>query len=197
MTQRNVNMGRLYDQAAKHESRAAPYLANARMTSYRIHGDKAKSPRVSQDDEAGTKGSVYYEQMLLGIIDGTTGGFNASCRSGLAETVRSAFALMDNVDIYDPRKVSKFSLANIGLTEATNVVYAFCDISHLTSQFVTLSDYTNYEQYIVLSSRIGGAMINAYGELNKCIVEGKERGNGYDVGLCSGELFSVFLDTTL
>ena len=135
--------------------------------------------------------------MLLGGIDGTTGGFNDSCRSGLAETVRSAFALFDNMDIYDPRKISKFSLSNIGLTEATNVVYAYCDVSHLTEQFVTLSDYNNYEQYIVLASRIGGAMINAYGELRECITRGKERGNGYDVGLCSGEIVSMFLDTTL
>ena len=187
-------MERLYDQAAKHESRAAPYLAAARMTSYRLNGEKAR-PIVSQ--EPGTKGSVYYEQLLLGIIDGTTGGFNAACRGGLAESVRSAFALMANVDIYDPRKLSKFSLANIGLTEATNVVYAYCDISQLTTQFVYLSDYTNYEQYIVLASRIGGAMVNAYPKLTTCINEGKARGNGYDVGLCGGELFSIFLDTTL
>ena len=189
-------MERLYDQAAKHESRSAPYLQAARMTSEHLYGDKALAhPRVSQTPDK--KDSIYYEQMLLGIIDGTTGGFNAECRGGLAQCVQSFFALIANIDIYDPRKISKFSLANIGLTESTNVVYAFCDVSQLTTQFVYLSDYTNYEQYIVLGSRVGGALINQYPKLTKCIDNGKERGNGYDVGLCGGELFSVFLDTTL
>merc|ERR1712098_960676 len=102
-----------------------------------------------------------------------------------------------NIDIYNPQKMAKFSLSNIALTEATNHVYASCDVSHLTSQFVKLSDYTNYEQYIVLASRIGGAFINAWPMYTGCIQHGKETDNGFDVGYCGGKLFSVFLDTTL
>jgi hypothetical protein len=135
--------------------------------------------------------------LLLGVIDGTTGAFNDSCRGGLAESVRSGFSVMNNIGIYDPRLLAKFSLSNVNFTEATNQVYAFCDMTSLFSQFVTLADYQNPEQYIVLASRVGGAFINTFSELSTCISEGRVRNNGYDVGYCGGELFSVFLDTTL
>ena len=105
--------------------------------------------------------------------------------------------MFNNIGIYDPRLLAKFSLSNVNLTEATNQVYAFCDMTSLFSQFTKLADYNNPEQYIVLASRVGGAFINTVGELMTCIGDGNERNNGYDVGYCGGELFSVFLDTTL
>ena len=116
--------------------------------------------------------SAYYESMLIGIVDGTTGAFNDDCRGGLVSSIRAAFTLMDNVGIYDPRKLSKFALSNTSFTEATNTVYAFCDVSHLATQFTYLADYSNYEQYIVLASRVGGAFINQVPELYGCIKNG-------------------------
>ena len=107
--------------------------------------------------------------MLVGIVDGTTGSFNGDCRGGLVSSIRAAFTLYNNIGIYDPRKLSKFTLSTNSFTEATNVVYAFCDISHLASQFSSLANYENYEQYIVLASRVGGGFINQIPQLYGCI----------------------------
>jgi len=124
-------------------------LAAARAKSFRLRQTECEEgstdPECAESKPEATNSSAYYEDLLLGIIDGTTGSFNGDCRGGLAETVRSTFSVLDNIDIYDPRKLSKFSLSNVGLTEATNVVYAYCDVSHLVSQFVNLADYENYE----------------------------------------------------
>ena len=114
---------------------------------------------------------------------------------GLSSTVVSFFDVINNLAIYDPTKTAKFQLASVNFTEATNQVYAYCDVNQLTKQFTFLADYENYEQYIVFASRIGGTMINTYGELMTCISDGNERGNGFDVGYCGSTLASTLLDT--
>lgn len=61
---------------------------------------------------------------------------------------------------------------------------------------MSIIDYENWEQYIVITSRIGGVFIKDFAVYNTCIKDGRVRGNGFDVGLCAGKLTSVFLDTT-
>lgn len=135
--------------------------------------------------------------MLLGVIDGFTSGFNETCRSGLANTVRSSFSVVDNIDFYNPKKLAKFQISNVGLTEATNIVYAYCDISALLAQFSKLFDYENPEQYITVASRVGGVFMSTWPKLTKCVTNGKTKENGYDVGFCGSTLASQFLDISL
>jgi len=65
------------------------------------------------------------------------------------------------------------------------------------TQFSGLANYEDYDQYIVLASRVAGAFVNTVGELTTCVDDGQRKGNGYDVGLCSSTLASVLLDTSL
>jgi len=122
--------------------------------------------------------------------------FNEPCRVGLSYTVISFFDVIDNIAIYDPTKTAKFSIANVNLTESTNQVYAYCDVNQLTKQFTWLADYENFENYIVFGSRIGGTLINVFGEMMGCISDGNSKGNGYDVGYCGSSLASTLLDTS-
>jgi len=139
----------------------------------------------------------YWELFLLGSIDGFASNFNVDCRNGLSSTVSSLFDVFDNLGIYDPRLIGKFSISNVNFTEATNSVYAHCDMSQLVDQFTKLADYQNYEQYIVFASRVGGVFINEYWEKSACIEHGNKIDNGYDVGFCSFQLVSAILDTEL
>ena len=139
----------------------------------------------------------YWELFMLGSIDGFASNFNVDCRNGLSSTVSSLFDVKDNLGIYDPRLIGKFSIANVNFTEATNSVYAHCDMSQLVDQFTRLADYENYEQYIVFASRVGGVFINEYWEKSACIEHGNKIDNGYDVGFCSFQLVSAILDTEL
>ena len=90
-------------------------------------------------------------------------------------TVSNAFSVLDNIAIYDPRNLAKFNIANVGLTEATNMAYAFCDTSSLVKQFERLVDFSNPDQYLVLVARIGGALINEVPNMWACIQDGQKK----------------------
>ena len=139
----------------------------------------------------------YYEAFIYGLLDAVVSDFNAECRGGLTAATKSAFDLLDNANILNPQNVAKLNIATLNFTEATNTVYAYCDVSHLTDQFATLLNFADYEQYLTLVSRTGGTLINVWGEMTNCIARGKEKQNGYDVGYCGGTLGSTLLDTQL
>ena len=61
------------------------------------------------------------------------------------------------------------------MTEATNIVYAYCDISALLAQFSKLLDYENPEQYITLFSRVSGVFLSTWPKLTKCIENGETK----------------------
>merc|ERR1719361_1464517 len=193
----NIDIQRIEESNSRHGSKAAPYLMAARATSSHLKEGDSTTDAIADIANAVKSTAFYYEMLLIGIIDGFTSNFNQPCRNGLAETVRNAFSVLDNIDIYNPTKIAKFTIANTGLTEATNMVFAYCDTKPLVSQFTLLADYKNWQQYITVGSRILGTLINTWGELMTCVNEGQAKGNGYDVGYCASHLASVLLDTSL
>ena len=85
--------------------------------------------------------SKFYEDLLTGCVDAAVSDFNQTCKNGLFQLVVSSFNVVDHLAIYDPRQIAKFNLSTINFTEASNHVYAYCDVSHLVKQFRTLLDY--------------------------------------------------------
>ena len=70
---------------------------------------------------------------------------NTSCSGGMANIVNSAFRMIDNIAIYDPRNTMKFALASNNLTDATNIVTAYCDFTSLYRQLAALfGDFKNW-----------------------------------------------------
>jgi len=144
-----------------------------------------------------TKPLTYYEDMLYGIIDGLTGPFDPTCASSLYGVVNGGFRAVEYYKIYNPRSTIKFQLAITNFTESTNSVYAFCDFTHLYSQFAMLADTEDWEQYIQIGSRVSGSFLQSVPKYMKCIRQGQSGLNGYDVGICGGGIASLFLDTLL
>ena len=135
--------------------------------------------------------------MLLGVIDGGTSNFNEDCRGGLANMVRNGFSVLDTYQVWLPKNTAKFNLANVGLTEASNIVYAHCSVTQVAAQLAQLADYENPDQYIIVFSRISGAMVNTIPELRECINYGNQIGDGYMVGLCAANMVTTLLDASL
>merc|ERR1712045_891558 len=191
---KGANIDRLHTQASKHRSMAEPYLQQHRLRSKKLQqGDI--SPEQAQaliGDNA-----AFYEAVLLGVIDGGTSNFNEDCRGGLANMVRNAFSVLDTYQIWLPQNTAKFNLANVGLTETSNIVYAHCSVTQVAAQLAQLADYGNPDQYIIVFSRIGGAMVNTIPELRECITYGNQIGDGYMVGVCSAEMVTTLLDASL
>ena len=75
--------------------------------------------------------AAYYEAILLGVIEGGTSNFNEDCKGGLQNMVRSGFTVMSTSQFWLPANSAKFNLANVALTEASNIVYAHCSVDML------------------------------------------------------------------
>ena len=111
--------------------------------------------------------------------------------------VRNAFSVLDTYQIWLPQNTAKFNLANVGLTEASNIVYAHCSVTQVANQLSQLFDYSNPDQYIIIFSRISGAFVNTIPEKRRCMSEGSMKRDGFMVGLCGSEMVTTLLDASL
>ena len=139
------------------------------------------------------------EAAFYGIIDGLSDFLTSNeCTGGMANIVNSAFRMIDNIAIYDPRNTMKFSIASNNLTDATNITTAYCDFTGLYRKMGALfGDYRHWENYITLAGRVGGVFISDFWPKLKCIEEGIEAGIGHDVGLCCSSVISMMLDSII
>ena len=104
---------------------------------------------------------------------------------------------MDTYKVWLPQNTAKFNIANVSLTEASNVVYAYCDLSALFASFSHYTDTSAPDHFVVLGFRIAGAMVNTVGDLTDCVSRGKAKNDGFMVGNCSAVLVSTLLDVKL
>ena len=83
--------------------------------------------------------------------------------------MRSAFSVLDTYEVWITQNTAKLNIAEAQLTEASNIVYAHCDVSTLAGQVTQIFDVDDPDQYIVIASRIMGAMVNTIPELRSCV----------------------------
>ena len=72
----------------------------------------------------------FAEAILIGIIDGIVAYFSRDCHSGLILWVSSAFRMVDHYEIWYPNNTMKFNMSMNSFLEASNNVFAYCDVSH-------------------------------------------------------------------
>lgn len=139
----------------------------------------------------------FIEQALYGSVDGVTAVFSQNCRGGIFTTIGSAFAVVDNMAFVIPAKAMKFGISLNNLTEGMNVIFAMCDFTDLINGLTKYIKYEQWDQYVILGTRIGGFMISDFEKKKECIEEGMAGDMGYDVGLCAGQSVSAILDSVL
>jgi hypothetical protein len=144
---------------------------------------------------------LFFEDALIGGIDGLTAYYAAECRQGLLASVSGAFRLTENTDFLDPSQLMKMQLAVTNVMEGVNVVTAYCDFTAMiesVSELFSVDDITSeWTQYVVLGSRVGGFMISDFWVNQKCIMEAYEGLVGFDAGRCGSNIISAVLDTLL
>jgi len=160
---------------------------------------KGKGPEdVTKDGKAKDPNALSYkEEMIYGLIDGTTADYNTSCRDALKTTVNGSFRVWQYKMVQLPQNTAKFQLSMTQFTSGTSNVYAYCDFTAMYTAFAELLVFSDYEQYITLSSRYMGAKISDLPRLKECVTQGKLGKLGYDVGLCRGKMFTTIMDLTL
>ena len=173
---------------------AAPHLLAAKKRSQMLQQDDISPEQVQE--LVGSR-AAYYEGMLIGIIEGFVSDYNEDCKAGLVNMVKSGFSVLDTYQFYLPTNFAKFQLANIGLTEATNIVYAHCSVTKILEQTADFVDFEDPMEYIVIISRFIGAAINSVPELTGCMSEASAKEDGYMYGNCASNLVTTLLDAEL
>ena len=116
---------------------------------------------------------------MLGAIEGATSNFNDECKGGLQNMVRSAFTVIQTSSFWLPKNSAKFNLANVALTESSNIVYAHCSVDTMAEQIGQAVDVSDPDDLIVVGSRVVGAMLNTVPELWDCVKEGNKKRDGF------------------
>ena len=140
---------------------------------------------------------LYEKNLVIGFIEGFTSNFNKECEAGLVESITYGFYMLDTYQVWLPKNMAKFNIANNGLIESSNIVYAYCDMSVLAEKLSIYTYFSDPEVFVVVGARIAGAMINTVPELVGCISEGKVEEDGWKVGNCFATLVSTILDVKL
>ena len=148
-----------------------------------------------ENEMTGAERRFYIESIFTGIIDGIVAYFSRACHAGLISLIFSLFRMFDYFAIYIPANTMKFNISMNNFIEASNVVFAYCDISHFQHEIEEYTEYQNWEQYVALSGRIGGVMISDFWRYYSCIKQGRGGRNGFMVGKCSGNITSLMIDT--
>ena len=156
----------------------------------------AQGEEVEEEPElTSAQKRFYIESIFTGIIDGIVAYFSRSCHSGLITFVFSLFRMFDYFAIWIPSNTMKFNISMNNFIESSNVVFAYCDVSHFQHEIEEYTEYENWEQYVSLSGRIGGVMIADFWTYYDCVKQGKGGRNGFMVGKCSGSITSLMIDT--
>jgi hypothetical protein len=87
------------------------------------------------------------------------------------------------------------------MMEGVNVVTAYCDFTAMVesvSELFSAEDLsTEWPQYVVLGSRVGGFMISDFWVNKRCIEDAYAGLVGFDAGRCGANIISAVLDTLL
>ena len=222
LTDKGINVDKIMRRAENFESRAALSIHKSQMRSKRlqaVHKFKklAASTTESFDDQVSeeeqrvidivcdgdadncdedTIDTVEYTfDVLKGIAVGMTAQFSGECRSGLVGIIDSSLNIYNHIEFYIPSNLNKFTIAFNDFTQASNICYAYCDVTHMYSELAKLTDWKNWEQYIELASRVGGVMIEDMWTEMDIMSIAREAGDGYASGQAVGDLTSLFMDT--
>ena len=218
---KGVNVDKIMRRAENYESRAAVSLHKSQLRSTRLQAvhkyrlgattsEENFDSQVSEEEQRVIDlvcdGDVdncdtdaidrveYTFDVLKGVVVGMTAQFSGECRAGLVGIIDSALNIWNHIEIYLPQNINKFGIAINDFTQAGNIVYAYCDITHMYSELAKLADWQNWEQYIELACRIGGVFIEDMWIQVDTMQVAREAGDGYASGQAVGDLTSLFLD---
>ena len=95
-----------------------------------------------------------------GVLVSISSVYSTECRAGLVGLVDSLINIWNHIEVYRPENFNKFAMAYNDLTESSNITYAHCDLTHAYGEISKLGDYKNWEQYVELSCRGAGVVID-------------------------------------
>ena len=182
-----VNINALHETAMKHHDRVAQY-----------HYLKDTEDSFSVSESLGyAQWLVDTEYFLIGFLNGLSFEGWDVCSDGLQSAVIAGFDVLEYLEVYIPENITKFTIATIQLQEAINLIYVYCNFTHMAEVFAELFSGTNFQQYGELISRILGSLILQLWVIIDQIEQGVADDDYEAVGYASGEILTIFIDTLI
>ena len=107
------------------------------------------------------------------------------------------FLIVDYRFFWLPEYTTKFNLALNNIQGFYNSIYIYCNFNQLFASINELFNNASEEAQGRMYSRILSAITEQWWYRTNCIVDGFLGENFYDVGYCSGKLFTVVFDVSL
>merc|ERR1712178_598640 len=145
-----VDMNHLHETAMKH---------HAKVEQYKFLRDTYEDGYSVSESLGYAQWMVDTEYFLIGFLNGLSFDGWDVCSDGLQSAVIAGFDCLEYVEVYIPENLTRFTLATVQLQEAINLIYVYCDFSHMAQIFSELFSGTNFQQYGDLISRILGSLI--------------------------------------
>ena len=138
------------------------------------------------------------QRMFLGFVKGTTNENSSKiCSNALAAAAESVIGIIDNRFFWMPDYLIKFNQANDEFTDHTGTAYAYCNLDQVWFSMKQLFNPYSTDAFGRMTSRVLTSMVHQWWQLANCVVDGFLGENYYDVGACSGEMFTITFDVTL
>ena len=113
-----------------------------------VEGQENPEDCLEEGEMTPAQKKIYAEMILMGIVDGIVAYFSFNCHAGLISFISSVFRMVDHYEIWLPQNTMKFTMSMNSFLEASNVVFAYCDVTHFQHEIEKLTEYQNWEQYV-------------------------------------------------
>lgn len=181
-----IDINALHETAMKHHDKVAQYHYLRETESFSVSESLGYAQWL-----------VDTEYFLIGFLNGLSFEGWDVCSDGLESAVIAAFDCLEYIEVYIPENVTRFTIATIQLQEAINLIYVYCDFTHMAEVFAELFSGDNFQQYGDLISRILGSLILQLWIIIAKIEDGVADGDYEQVGEASGEILTIFIDTLI
>ena len=141
---------------------------------------------------------IRTQRFLYGFVNGTAGlKSNPVCTDAINLTIDSAFKVLNYRFVWLPEYSIKFQQQTSKTQEYANTAFVYCKMDALITSFAELFNPDSGASRGRLLSRVATSLSYNWWYQTNCVVDGFLGNNFYDVGFCSGNLFSTVFDVTL
>ena len=191
MKQKGINVDYMHYKAMGARSKAA-------VVRERVKVDDISAKEIDFSSII-TEKIIDTQRFMFGFLNGTsTAGSNGICSGAAMLFVDSAFDMINYRFVWLPEYSMKAQKAQQDTQDYMNTAYAYCNLNAMTGKFTELFETGKSASAIGrMGARLMTSFIASWWYKANCIVDGFLGDNFYDIGYCSGQLFTVTFDVSL
>ena len=191
MKQKGINIDYMHYKAMSSRSRAAVIREQVKV-------DHISAKQIDFSSII-TEKLIDIQRFMFGFLNGTSSaGSNGICSGAAMNFVDAAFDMINYRFVWLPEYSMKAQKAQQDTQDYMNTAYAYCNLNAMTGKFTELFEPGISATAIGrMGSRLLTSFIQSWWYKTNCIIDGYLGDNWYDIGYCSGQMFTVTFDVSL